>query len=397
MGRRMARTKAKPAKRPAKAAKRPRKAGGATNLRSRAAASSPKPRANPGSAGRAGASLATRGMGRGGHRLAEAFDAVERLPALAESRARLEHLISKGGASQDEISDAVESDPALTIAVLRGASAAGRGKIRIGGIPAAVELLTPQGVGIATNALDTYELFDARGPWQGALEGFRRHSVGTRHAAERIAALARLPSADELALAALLHDVGRMVLMQLYPGYADLLAASALPEDAVQAERRELGVDHALVGGVLVRRWGITPHVGSAVERHHAQDPDEMAAAVGLADLVTHHGQGDQISPDRLDLLASRCGLGPERARTLLYEFPYVAGKRRRSSEPCPLSGRELDALRGLAEGKVYKEIADELSLSASTVRTHLHNVYRKIGAVDRAQAVLIARDRNWI
>ena len=75
--------------------------------------------------------------------------------------------------------------------------------------------------------------------------------------------------------------------------------------------------------------------------------------------------------------------------RALVYEFPYARGQRRRSSEPCPLSGRELDALRGLADGKVYKEIAEELSLSASTVRTHLHNVYRKIGAVDRAQAVL--------
>ncbi len=51
----------------------------------------------------------------------------------------------------------------------------------------------------------------------------------------------------------------------------------------------------------------------------------------------------------------------------------------------------------GLAEGKVYKQIAQELSLSVSTIRTHLHNVYRKIGAVDRAQAVLIARDRGWI
>ena len=58
---------------------------------------------------------------------------------------------------------------------------------------------------------------------------------------------------------------------------------------------------------------------------------------------------------------------------------------------------REIDALRGLAEGKVYKQIAQELSLSVSTVRTHLHNVYRKIGAVDRAQAVLIASDRGWL
>ena len=73
------------------------------------------------------------------------------------------------------------------------------------------------------------------------------------------------------------------------------------------------------------------------------------------------------------------------------------ASARRRASEPCPLSAREIDALRGLAAGKVYKQIAQELSLSVSTIRTHLHNVYKKIGAVDRAQAVLIARERGWI
>jgi len=45
----------------------------------------------------------------------------------------------------------------------------------------------------------------------------------------------------------------------------------------------------------------------------------------------------------------------------------------------------------------VYKQIASELSLSVSTIRTHLHNVYRKIGAVDRAQAVLIAHEHGWL
>ena len=70
---------------------------------------------------------------------------------------------------------------------------------------------------------------------------------------------------------------------------------------------------------------------------------------------------------------------------------------RQRRGEPCPLSRREIDALRGLAEGKVYKEIAEEMGLSASTVRTHLHNVYRKIGAADRAQAVLVPPRRGWV
>jgi DNA-binding NarL/FixJ family response regulator len=50
-----------------------------------------------------------------------------------------------------------------------------------------------------------------------------------------------------------------------------------------------------------------------------------------------------------------------------------------------------------LAEGKVYKQIASELGLSSSTVRTHLHRVYLRLGVVDRAQAVLIATERGWL
>jgi DNA-binding NarL/FixJ family response regulator len=61
------------------------------------------------------------------------------------------------------------------------------------------------------------------------------------------------------------------------------------------------------------------------------------------------------------------------------------------------MSTREVEVLRGLAQGKVYKQIASELGLSTSTVRTHLHNVYGKLGAMDRAQAVLIATERGWL
>ena len=209
-----------------------------------------------------------------------------------------------------------------------------------------------------------------------------------------------MPSRDELALAALLHDVGQLVLLRLYPGYArPARRRGETPEERIQAERRELGIDHALVGGVLARRWGLPPSIARAIERHHADDADGAAAAVALADLVAHHCQGDPSRPKRstqpADALRARRASALRDARL---RVPARARARAAArSEPCPLSGRELDALRGLAEGKVYKEIAEEMSLSASTVRTHLHNVYRKIGAVDRAQAVLIARDRGWI
>jgi DNA-binding NarL/FixJ family response regulator len=53
--------------------------------------------------------------------------------------------------------------------------------------------------------------------------------------------------------------------------------------------------------------------------------------------------------------------------------------------------------LRGIAAGKVYGEIGNELGLSVSTVRTHAQNSVKKVGVPDRAQAVLTAAARGWI
>jgi DNA-binding NarL/FixJ family response regulator len=94
---------------------------------------------------------------------------------------------------------------------------------------------------------------------------------------------------------------------------------------------------------------------------------------------------------------ARTVGLGPAKLRSIMYDLPSAASMRQRHVDPCPLSSREVGVLQRLAEGKVYKQIAHELNLSTSTVRTHLHNIYGKLGAVDRAQAVLIASERGWL
>ena len=72
----------------------------------------------------------------------------------------------------------------------------------------------------------------------------------------------------------------------------------------------------------------------------------------------------------------------------------------RRSTPTKPasqLSTRELEVLRRLAEGKVYKQIAEELGLSPHTVRNHAHATYEKLEVVDRTQAVLVASENGWI
>ncbi|MGE5515875.1 MAG: response regulator transcription factor [Bacteroidota bacterium] len=61
------------------------------------------------------------------------------------------------------------------------------------------------------------------------------------------------------------------------------------------------------------------------------------------------------------------------------------------------LSRREAEILALLVEGRTNKEIALCLDLQEITIKVHLRNVYRKIGAANRAQAVRIAMSSGWV
>ena len=336
-------------------------------------------------------------LGSGGHRLAAAFDSVSELPALAEARRRLVRACEQGAPSPGEMIAAVESDSALAIAVMRAANNGDGPAGRSSAVREAVEELAPEGVYAVVSSLDTYDVLEQPGMWSQQHELFRRHAIAVRQAVDRIADVARLEAPEELAVTALLHDVGRLVLADLYGDEWGPDARGEGPDERLRRERRELGIDHALVGAVLIRRWSLPAPIAAAVERHHSAAAEGPAAALRLADLLVHHCDGDPVPPESMRAAADALLIDEQRLQNLIFEFPYIGEQRRRPTEPCPLSVREIDALRGLSEGKVYKQIAQELTLSVSTVRTHLHNVYRKIGAVDRAQAVLLARDRGWL
>ena len=235
--------------------------------------------------------------------------------------------------------------------------------------------------------------------WQGIPERFRLHAVATQRAADRIAREIGYEYRDRLMVSSLLHDIGKLVLVHAYPGYPrEVHGEARTPEERMQRERRELGVDHALVGGVLARRWGLPKTLAGVIERHHAADCDGEAAIVRLADMLAHYVFGGVVTPNDLLAVGRAVGLSPAQLRTVLYDLPLPStGERPRQVDPCPMSGREVEVLRRLAKGMVYKQIATELGLSTSTVRTHLHNVYGKLGVMDRAQAVLIATERGWI
>lgn len=61
------------------------------------------------------------------------------------------------------------------------------------------------------------------------------------------------------------------------------------------------------------------------------------------------------------------------------------------------LSEREVDVLERLAEGAANKEIATTLHISANTVKVHLRNIYTKLGATSRTEAVRIAMEQGLL
>ncbi|MBI3410179.1 MAG: HDOD domain-containing protein [Planctomycetes bacterium] len=106
-----------------------------------------------------------------------------------------------------------------------------------------------------------------------SLEGLWDHSMLTSALAREIARSEHLgPGAVEhTAVAGLLHDVGKLVLVESMPeAYRDLLVRAAATQKLPwEAEREELGASHAEVGACLLNLWGFPMGVIEAIAWHH--------------------------------------------------------------------------------------------------------------------------------
>ena len=69
----------------------------------------------------------------------------------------------------------------------------------------------------------------------------------------------------------------------------------------------------------------------------------------------------------------------------------------RRTTEPCPLTPRELEILAGVAEGCSNRTVGEQLGISEQTVKNHLAKVLQRLRAPDRTAAVVIALRQGWL
>jgi DNA-binding NarL/FixJ family response regulator len=89
--------------------------------------------------------------------------------------------------------------------------------------------------------------------------------------------------------------------------------------------------------------------------------------------------------------------LAPSVTRRLIEEFARHPSRVTPEPQPSILTERERDVLRLLARGLSNTEIAGRLHVGDTTVKTHLSNVFSKLGLRDRVQAVVYAYETGLV
>lgn len=223
------------------------------------------------------------------------IDSAQSLEALPASVARLASLVADEDADLREIVEVISFDQALTGNLLRranSAASAGRNPIRTVH-EAVVRLGTGTVLALAMSASVAKRMGKAI-PEFGLAEGqLWRHSVTSSLAADAIRSAARVTVPPEVSTAALLHDIGKLVLCRfLGPGILNLLRVAQEVDDLppLQAEALLLEVNHGELGGLVAQHWRLPSTIVDGISYHHLpeQSLDPIAWAVYLANLVAH-------------------------------------------------------------------------------------------------------------
>lgn len=117
-----------------------------------------------------------------------------------------------------------------------------------------------------------------------------------------------------------------------------------------------------------------------------AEDSVRKALEAGASGYLLKSAPGDEVVQAIIDIMHGRKVIGTAPARALADSLGYD-----------DLTPRELSVLRSLSRGHGNKAIAAELGISEGTVRTHLQNIFSKLGCVDRVEALVIAAKRGLI
>lgn len=194
----------------------------------------------------------------------EAFKNVPTLPGIFE---KITLLIDSPSTTAEDVAKIISSDQALSAKVLRVVNSVFYGfPGRISNLTHALIILgfdVVKGLVLSTSVFD---MMLARG-----FHGLWEHSLGCAVTAGVIARKTNDPHPEEVSIAALLHDIGKVILKIEISEKSSLIDQTALEKQisTYEAEEEILGFNHATVGKWLCKEWHLPNQLADPIIYHH--------------------------------------------------------------------------------------------------------------------------------
>ena len=221
---------------------------------------------------------------------------IDKLPTLPYVVSTLNDLIRNPNTSASDIHKIIMKDQALSSRILKLVNSAFYGfSERISSISHAIVILgfnTVKNVALTASVFDMFSKADDREVVFDR-QAFWLHSLACAGAARLIATKVKLPAVEDIFVAGLVHDIGKLVLDQFV--HEKFVEIAKLVQDRniliKNAEETVLdGINHSQVGAWLATRWKLPTGLVQMIGLHHRPEiADQLikpVACVHLADIV---------------------------------------------------------------------------------------------------------------
>ncbi len=190
--------------------------------------------------------------------------------------------------SSQALADIISKDQVLTSRILKLVNSPYYGfPQRVSTLTSAITIL---GINVVRGLVLGVSVFDTMNK---AILGLWEHSFCTSIIAGFLAKKVDLKNSEETSVAALLHDIGKVVIFQKYPkDFAEIVRLAKEEQlSMVEAEESVLGINHAEIGGIVLKSWSLPVSLCEAVQYHHSPFVSKtyipMTHVVHLSNILT--------------------------------------------------------------------------------------------------------------
>jgi putative nucleotidyltransferase with HDIG domain len=212
---------------------------------------------------------------------------VKAFPGMPATAAKLMPLLRDSDSSASKIEDILKYDPGLTANILKLTNSAYFGlPSRVSSVRQAIMLLGWKRLLQLVMTMCMSALMKKPVPGYDLPRGeLWRHSVAVSMAADLLVRSLSISDADEVFTAALLHDIGKLVLGDYVQGDLDKIQGMTAKGISFEvAEYIVLGTNHADIGARILKNWSLPQELVNAVSWHH--DPENCEHYCMLSDVV---------------------------------------------------------------------------------------------------------------